>query len=93
MKIYLKFNMKTYLKFSSKNGVGGKFHPRGLGTHPCVSGHPLPAGTLAGRGASNDLNLNLKDMTLNHLTLKEFGFQLMGKMEVFSKVFACADAT
>ena len=62
-------------------------------THPYMSGHPLPAETLAGRWASNDLNLTLKNMILNDLILKEFGFQLNGKMEVFSKVFACADAT
>ena len=62
-------------------------------THPYMSGQPLPAETLQGRGASNDLNLNLKNMTLNDLILKEFGFQLKAKMEVFSKVVACADAT
>ena len=68
--------------------------PKAAGkTHPYMPGHPLPADTLAGRWASNDLNLNLKDMTLNDLILKEFGFQLKGKMEVFSKVFACVDAT
>ena len=62
-------------------------------THPYMSGHPLPAGTLQGRWSSNDLNLTLKNMTLNDLILKEFGFQLKGKMEVFSKVVACAEAT
>ena len=62
-------------------------------THPYMSGQPLPADTLGGRWSSNDLNLTLKDMTLNDLILKEFGFQLKAKMEVFSKVFACADAT
>ena len=62
-------------------------------THPYMAGQPLPAKTLAGRGASNDLNLTLKDMTLNDLILKEFGFQLKGKMEFFSKVAACAEAT
>ncbi len=62
-------------------------------THPYMSGQPLPAGTLGGRWSSNDLNLTLKDMTLNDLILKEFGFQLKGKMEVFSKTVACADAT
>ena len=62
-------------------------------THPYMSGHPLPAQTLAGRWSSNDLNLTLKDMTLNDLILKEFGFQLKAKMEVFSKVFACVVAT
>ncbi len=58
-----------------------------------MSGHPLPAGGFGELGASNDLNLTLKDMTLNDLILKEFGFQLKGKMEVFSKVVACAEAT
>ena len=62
-------------------------------THPYMSGHPLPADTLEGRWASNDLNRTLKNMTLNDLILKEFGFQLDGEMEVFSKVFACAEAT
>ena len=62
-------------------------------THPYIAGQLLPCWTLAGRWASNDLNLTLKDMILNDLILKEFGFQLNGKMEVFSKVFACADAT
>ena len=62
-------------------------------THPYMSGHPLPAGTLEGRWSSNDLDLTSKDMTLNDLILKEFGFQLKGKMEVFSKVVACAEAT
>ena len=62
-------------------------------THPYMSGQPLPAGALAGRGASNDLNLNLKNMILNDLILKEFSFQLKGKMDVFSKVVACAEAT
>ena len=58
-----------------------------------MSGQPLPAGTLGELGASNDLNLTLKNMTLNDLILKEFGFQLKAKMEVFSKVVVCADAT
>ena len=62
-------------------------------THPYMSGHPLPAGGFGELGASNDLNLTLKDMTLNDLILKEFGFQLKAKIEVFSKVVACADAT
>ena len=62
-------------------------------THPYMSGQPLPAGTLGELGASNDLNLTLKNMTLNDLILKEFGFQLKAKMEVFSKVVACVDAT
>ena len=66
--------------------------PRGK-THPYMPGQPLPADTLGELGASNDLNLTLKDMTLNDLILKEFGFQLKGKMEVFSKTVACADAT
>ena len=58
-----------------------------------MSGQPLPAEALGGRGASNDLNLTLKDMTLNDLILKEFGFQLKAKIKGFSKDFACADAT
>ena len=62
-------------------------------THPYMSGHPLPAEGFGELGASNDLNLTLKDMTLNDLILKEFGFQLKGKMEFFSKVVACAEAT
>ena len=62
-------------------------------THPYMAGQPLPAKALPELEASNDLNLNLKDMTLNDLILKEFGFQLKGKMEVFSKTVACADAT
>ena len=62
-------------------------------THPYMSGHPLPAGTLAGRWASNDLNLTLTNMTLNDLILKEFGSQLKGKMEFFSKVAACDEET
>ena len=67
---------------------------RGTGkTHPYMSGQPLPAKTLQELGASNDLNLTSKDIILNDLILKEFGFQLKGKMEVFSKVFACAGAT
>ena len=61
--------------------------------HPYMSGQPLPAGGFQELGASNDLNLTLKDMILNDLILKEFGFQLKAKIEVFSKVFACADAT
>ena len=62
-------------------------------THPYMPGQPLPADALGGRWSSNDLNLTLKDMTLNDLILKEFGFQLKAKIEVFSKVFACAEAT
>ena len=62
-------------------------------THPYMSGHPLPAQAFGELGASNDLNLTLKDMTLNDLIFKEFGFQLKAKIEVFSKAFACADAT
>ena len=58
-----------------------------------MAGQPLPAQALGELGASNDLNLTLKDMTLNDLILKEFGFQLKTKIKVFSKVFACADAT
>ena len=68
--------------------------PQARGEGPIlIVGQPLPAEALAGRGASNDLNLTLKNMTLNDLILKEFGFQLKAKMEVFSKVFACVDAT
>ena len=62
-------------------------------THPYMAGQPLPAGTFQELGSPDDLNLTLKDMTLNDLILKEFGFQLKAKLEVFSKVFACADAT
>ena len=62
-------------------------------THPYMAGQPLPAKTLGGRWSSNDLNLTLKTMTLNDLILKEFGFQWKAKIKVFSKVFACVDAT
>ena len=62
-------------------------------THPYMAGQPLPAQTFPELGASNDLNLTLKDMTFNDLILKEFGFQLKGKIQVFSKVVACAEAT
>ena len=58
-----------------------------------MAGQPLPAGTFPELGSPDDLNLTFKNMTLNDLILKEFGFQLKGKLEVFSKVFACADAT
>ena len=76
--------------FAVRIAKGGS---NGGGTHPYMSGQPLPANTLGELGASNDLNLNLKNMTLNDLILKEFGFQLKAKIEVFSKVFACAEAT
>ena len=62
-------------------------------THPYMSGQPLPAGTLGELGSPDDLDLTLKNMILNDLILKEFSFQLKGKMEVFSKVVACAEAT
>ena len=62
-------------------------------THPYMSGHPLPAGGFAELGSPDDLDLTLKSMILNDLILKEFSFQLKGKMEVFSKVVACAEAT
>ena len=62
-------------------------------THPYMSGHPLPAEGFEELGSPDDLDLTLKNMILNDLILKEFGFQLKGKMEVFSKVVACADAT
>ena len=62
-------------------------------THPYMSGHPLPAETLGGRWSSNDLNMTLKNMILNDLILKEFGLKLKRKIDVFSKVVACADAT
>ena len=58
-----------------------------------MSGHPLPAGGFPELGSPDDLDLTLKNMILNDLILKEFSFQLKGKMEVFSKVVACADAT
>ena len=62
-------------------------------THPYMAGQPLPCYPFGELGAPDDLNLTLKDMTLNGLILKEFGFQLNAKMQVFSKVFACAGAT
>ena len=62
-------------------------------THPYMSGHPLPAGGFGELGSPGDLDLTLKSMILNDLILKEFGFQLKAKINVFSKVFACADAT
>ena len=62
-------------------------------THPYMSGQPLPADAFPELGASNDLNLTLKDMTLNDLILKEFGLKSKRKFDVFSKVVACADAT
>ena len=62
-------------------------------THPYMSGHPLPAEGFAELGSPDDLDLTLKNMILNDLILKEFSFQLKGKMEVFSKVVACAEAT
>ena len=58
-----------------------------------MAGQPLPAGTLGELGPPDNLNLIFKNMILNDLILKEFGFQLKGKMEVFSKVVACAEAT
>ena len=62
-------------------------------THPYMAGQPLPAKMFQELGASNDLNLTLKDMTFNDLILKEFGLKLKRKFDVFSKVVACADAT
>ena len=62
-------------------------------THPYMAGQPLPAGGFGELGSPDDLDLTLKDMILNDLILKEFSFQLKGKMEVFSKVVACAEAT
>ena len=62
-------------------------------THPYMSGHPLPAEGFGELGSPDDLDLTLKNMILNDLILKEFSFQLKGKMEVFSKVVACAEAT
>ena len=75
-----------------KSPTGLRAEPGGK-THPYMSGQPLPCRPFGELGASNDLNLTLKNMTLNDLILKEFGFQLKAKIEVFSKVFACADAT
>ena len=43
-------------------------------------------------GSPEDLKLTLENMILNDLILKEFGFQLKGKIEFFSKVVACAKA-
>ena len=62
-------------------------------THPYMSGHPLPAGGFGELGSPGDLDLTLKSMILNDLIVKEFSFQLKGKMEVFSKTVACVDAT
>ena len=44
-------------------------------THPYMAGQPLPCRPLGEHWSSNDLNLTLKDMTLNDLIFKEFGFQ------------------
>ena len=54
-------------------------------THPYMAGQPLPAGGFGELGAPDDLNLTLKNMTLNDLILKEFSFQLEGKMEFFRR--------
>ena len=62
-------------------------------THPYMAGQSLPAQALGELGASNDLNLTLKDKSLKDLLLKEFGFQWKAKIDVLSKVFACAEAT
>ena len=62
-------------------------------THPYMAGQPLPAHPFGELGSPDDLDLTLKSMILNDLILKEFSFQLKGKMEVFSKTVACADAT
>ena len=62
-------------------------------THPYMSGQPLPADGFGELGSPDDLDLTLKNMILNDLILKEFSFQLKGKIEVFSKVVACAEAT
>ena len=62
-------------------------------THPYMSGHPLPAGGFGELGSPDDLDLTLKNMILIDLILKEFSLQLKGKMEIFSKVVACAEAT
>ena len=62
-------------------------------THPYMSGHPLPANGFGELGSPDDLDLTLKSMILNDLILKEFSFQLKGKIEFFSNVVACAEAT
>ena len=62
-------------------------------THPYMAGQPLPADTLGEHWSSNDLNLTLKDMTLNDVILKEFCLKSKRKFDVFSMVVACADAT
>ena len=51
-------------------------------TNPYMAGQPLPAHPFQELGSPDDLNLTLKDMTLNDLILKEFGFQLKAKMQV-----------
>ena len=61
--------------------------------HPYMSGQPLPAQGFGEQRSPDDLDLTLKNMILNDLILKEFSFQLKSKMEVFSKVVACAEAT
>ena len=62
-------------------------------THPYMPGQPLACRPFQELGSPDDLDLTLKNMILNDLVLKEFSFQLEGKMEVFSKVVACAEAT
>ena len=58
-----------------------------------MAGQALPAQGVPELESPDDLNLTFKNMTLNDLILKEFGFQLKGKIEFFSKVVACAEAT
>ena len=68
--------------------------PQGTGkTHPYMAGQSLPAKAFQELGSPDDLNLTWKDMTLNDLILKEFGLKLKRKIDVFSKVVACAAAT
>ena len=62
-------------------------------THPYMAGQPLPAEAFGELGSPDDLNLIWKDMILDELILKEFGLKLKRKIDVFSKVVACADAT
>ena len=52
-------------------------------THPYMSGQPLPAQGFGEQRSPGDLDLTLKNMILNDLILKEFGFQLKAKWKFF----------